>query len=409
MSAERDPIPEIRMSLETSEASPTLPGAPARRRDLLRRRRRLVNAGLALALLIGLASLRPWAVLHRQPAPDSGAALVLGPQLGYLVEASDLRHRAQLAAQGVPPYDAALRRLLDFADNALDEEPRPENPLKSNGPDGRFGTDAANAYGLGLAYAATGDHRYAEKAAEFITSWVAGAKSTRKACPDDGDCPTSLLISRHAPGFVFSASLISDSGVLDAGDLDALRAWLREVILPATSQRLNNWGDAGTFARVVMTDYLGDERGFADATRRWREMMDLVAPDGEIPEETRRGDAGMLYTQGALGYKIATAVIAERRGVDLWSYEGRRGGTLKSAVDLLARYWDRPQDWPYDDHVRPPDPSPMWELAYTHWQDPAILPIVVEERLFDDDSNSVIRWTTLTNGLPDLPIPPREN
>ncbi|MGH8908757.1 MAG: alginate lyase family protein [Egibacteraceae bacterium] len=365
---------------------------------------------LLVALLLGsLTVLRPWsgpgqpiAEREKQGGQDDGPPpTMLGPQLGYLVDVSDLRHRALLASQGVEPYSGALVELLGFADNALDARPRPEEPLQSNGPDGRFGTDAGDAYGLGLAYVITGERRYAEKAAEFIMSWVSTTKSTKKSCPDSGACPTSLLVSRHAPGFVFSASLISDAGVLSSDDLSALRGWLTEVILPATSQRTNNWGDAGTFARLVVADYIGDERAFVSAARRWRELMDMVEDDGEIPEETRRGEAGMVYTQGALTYKVATATIAARRGIDLWSYEGEKGGTLKEAVDLLARYWDHPDDWPFDPNPNRASPSPMWELAYQRWQDTAILSILIEERPFNDNSNSAIRWTTLTNGLPD--------
>jgi hypothetical protein len=400
------------MNQDIPEAAPSpLPTASQQRRDRLRRYRRFLNAALVVLLLIGLVVLRPWSG-QNQPAQeqrererigeedDGPSPTALGPQLGYLAEVSDLQHRALLASQGEEPYSQALLQLLKFADNTLDERPKPENPLKSSAPDGRFGTDAGNAYGLGLAYAATGDRRYAEKAAEFIMSWVSTARSTERSCKDSGACTTSLLISRHAPGFVFSASLISDAGVLDSDDLLALHEWLKEVILPVASRRTNNWGDAGTFTRVVVTDYLGDERGFVSATKQWRRMMDLVEDDGEIPEETRRGEAGMVYTQGALTFKVATAMIAERRGIDLWSYEGKRGGTLKEAVDLLARYWSRPKDWPFHRDVSLPSPSPMWEIAYARWRDPAMLSILLQERPFSDNSNSAIRWTTLTNGWP---------
>ncbi len=381
-------------------AAPQAPEAPTARQARARRYRTVINVALVAVLLIGLAVVRPWSRGTPRDAAEDLGSLRLGPQHGYLFDEAELRHRAELGSQGQAPYDAAIRQLLDFADDALQESPKPENPLRSNSPDGQFGIDAGKAYGLGLAYGATGDRRYANKAADFVMSWVSKTRSTKKSCPDSGGCPTSLLVSRHAPGFVFSATLIADAGVLRPDDLEAFRDWLATVILPATSERTNNWGDAGTFARAVVTDYLGDRQGFADAMEHWRTLMDLVSDGGEIPEETRRGDSGMVYTQGALSFKIATAAIAERRGVDLWSYEGRRGGTLKEAVDLLARYWDHPRDWPFHDGASLPNPSPMWEIAYTRWRDPAILPILLEERPFGDDSNSAIRWTTLTSGLP---------
>ena len=98
-------------------------------------------------------------------------------------------------------------------------------------------------------------------------------------------------------------------------------------------------------------------------------------------------------------YKVAVARIAELRGVDLWSYVGKGGATLKTAVDLLATYGVRPDDWPFARNVSVPSPSPMWEIAYQHWQDPAWIRIFAEERPFGENGHSAIRWTTMTNGI----------
>ena len=73
------------------------------------------------------------------------------------------------------------------------------------------------------------------------------------------------------------------------------------------------------FLRVVATDFLADSAGFAAAIGAWRTQLDLVARDGHIPEEVRRGSAGLSYSQEALLYKLAVARIAARRGIDLWN------------------------------------------------------------------------------------------
>jgi hypothetical protein len=175
---------------------------------------------------------------------------------------------------------------------------------------------------------------------------------------------------------------------------------LRKVILPTASELPNNWGDAGTFMRVAVTDYLGDAAGFKAALAKWRSQMDLVPADGHIPLEVARGSAGMGYTQEALDYKVAVAVIAARRGVDLWSYVGKRGGSLKRAVDYLARYMRDTTGWPWTNHVRRRAPSPMWELAYAHWHDSDYRRLVKERRPYGVLGHSAIRWTTVTNGVP---------
>ncbi|MGI8873352.1 MAG: alginate lyase family protein, partial [Egibacteraceae bacterium] len=319
---------------------------------------------------------------------------------GYLTDVAELARRAALAERGEEPYRTAVGDLLADAEDALDAEPDPRDPLGGGRATSRFIRDSASAYGLGLAHAVTGDSRYAEKAAEFVMAWADVTRSTRNTCPDNGSCATSLVISRHAPGFVFAASLIEDAQVLSDADRKAFRGWLAEVILPATSERSNNWGDAGVFADVVVSDYIGDDRRFREAIERWRRMVDLIGPDGDIPEETRRGRSGLLYTQGALTYKVAVAEIAGRRGIDLWTYEGRRGGNLKRAVDLLAHYWSRPDEWPFNRKVSVPSPSGLWEIAYAHWQQPEYASILADGRPFGARSNSAIRWTTLTTGVP---------
>ena len=119
-------------------------------------------------------------------------------------------------------------------------------------------------------------------------------------------------------------------------ELETFRTWIRDVILPTASERDNNWGDAGTFARIALTSYLGDAAGFDAAVARWREMMDFVAADGHIPEEVRRESKGIMYTQEALQYKVGSAVIAARRGVDLWDYQGAAGRHAQG-LDRLSR------------------------------------------------------------------------
>ena len=129
-------------------------------------------------------------------------------------------------------------------------------------------------------------------------------------------------------------------------------------------------------------------------------MMDLVAADGHIPEEVRRGSKGIMYTQEALQYKVGAAVIAARRGVDLWDYEGKAGGTLKSSIDYLVSFLDDPNSWPWNDNAEFPTLSPMWELVYAHWPDAAYVDLLMQERPFSEDAHSAIRWTTMSNGIP---------
>jgi hypothetical protein len=372
------------------------PSDPVRRAILL-----TPIAAIVVGIIVVVANLPD----GRAVTPGDGSPSIPSPapavgSRGYLVSVDELRRRGDLAEAGEEPYAAAVADLLEWADAALDEDPEPTQPLIVVGTDNEFVDDARRAYGLGLAYVVSGEERYAAASRRTIRAWVDTATTTADTCHDHGGCHTSLILGRAGAGFAFGADLIEESESWTAEDAADLRVWMGEVLLPAASERINNWGDAGTFLRAVAADYAGNQSEFDRAIAKWRALIDLIGPDGRIPEETRRGPAGILYTQEALQYKLAVARIAERRGIDLWSYVGARGGSLRSAVDYLADYWNRPEDWP--DHPRPRIPSigPMWELAYAQWRDSRWVPIMLDRRPYGNFGHSAIAWTTLTNGIP---------
>ncbi len=315
-----------------------------------------------------------------------------------ILDYGEVLEHSRAAARGEEPWAGAVEDLVDFADEAVDDEPDPQQPLDIEGTEGPFVDDTTAAYALALAHVVTGEDRYADASLAVVDAWVETTEDTENTCRTDGSCQTSLIIGRVAPGFVFAVDLLRSAGVVDDADLEPFHDWLRDVILPTASERINNWGDAGNYMRFAVAAELGDEEEMARAVRLWRRGMDLVDEDGHIPEETRREKGGLTYTQEALGYKVATADLAQRQGVDLWNYEGAEGTTLKQAVDYLARYLADPGDWPwYDDEVGEPTPAPFWEIAYRQWGDDDYVPFLEDERPFGEQGHSAIRWTTLTH------------
>jgi hypothetical protein len=374
------------------------------------RRRTSGIVAAAAIVLAGVALVGGGLAARGRPAPSVVPSFSTAPETarptpgsvttGYLVSPSDLADRVAKAGKGLEPWASAKANLLEDADAALPPAPHPAASLDIPDTEGPFVDDTAIAYGLALAYAATDDVRYAEGAREYIMAWVNTTNRLLNVCPEGGACQTSLIVGRVAPGFVFAADMIRPAHVMSAADETALQDWLRDLILPALSIRPSNWGDAGNFSRAVITDYLGDSEGFTKALDEWRERIDLIQADGHIPEEVRRGDDGMSYTQEALQYKLAVVRLAELRGIDLWDYVGKDGGSLRSAIDLLRTYYFEPDAWPWDPHVRVPSPSPMWEIAYQHWRDPSWPQVFAADRPFGEFGHAAIRWTTLTNGIP---------
>lgn len=336
-------------------------------------------------------------------APTTGTAaphgsLEPGDAIVGFASLEELRERGREAAAGAQPAAAAVQQLLAWADGERDYQPRPSERLRINGTTGPFVDDTATAYGLALAWGVRGDPADARASLRIVMAWVTTTTRLSNACPDGGECQTALIVSRNAPGFVFAMELIDASGVATKEQSDAFDAWLRDLILPAASTRSNNWGDAGAFLRAAATARLGDEAGWKDALDFWRDQTNRIDPDGQIPEEVRRGSSGLSYTQEALLYKVAVARLAERRGVDLWSYRAPNGGTLQAAVDFAARSLEDPGGWPAG-RVDRPDPAPVWELVEQHWPSPVVASLVREDRPYGEDGHSTVRWTTITNGV----------
>ncbi len=390
---------------ETAVGGDGPPPPPRRRSGPVRGQALLVaRAAILAAVIVGVVVAQAGgpatSTVAPSASPPSASAPVATQPTGFLVSTAELKDRVALARQGTEPYASALADLLTWGQTAVGTAPAPVSPLVVVGTENILVDDATRAYGLGLAYVATGDEAYATAARRTIRAWVDDVKSTADTCTDNGGCNTSLILGRVAPGFIFGADLIRTSPSWSAADTKALQDWLRTVILPAASERPNNWGDAGTFLRIAIAEYIGDDAEFDAAVTKWRSLLDLVEPDGRIPEESRRGQDGISYTQEALQYKVAAAQLAERRGVNLWDAVGSQGGSLKVSLDRLAFYVRHPAEWPDATDPEVPDPGPAWEIAYAHWHDPAWVEFVQAARPYGDAGHSAIRWTTLTNGVP---------
>ena len=302
------------------------------------------------------------------------------------------------AAAGRQPWASAAADVVQEANRVLDLPPRPSEPLRITNPDAPFIDDAQAAYTLALAQVITGDERYGRHAAAIVDGWVATTRQTRDTCALGGQCTTSLVLGRGAPGFVFAVQLLRSAGDYDPARVTAFHDWLRSVILPAVSERPNNWGDAGAFMQFAVAAELGDRVEMDRAVAHWRRTLDLIPADGHIPEETRRGPSGLMYTQEALSYKVALAQLAGRWGINLWDARGAQGATLRLALDYAARFLRSPIGWPWHTGgIRDPRPAPFWEIVNAHWPDPAFGELAMASRPANGKGHSAIVWTTLTS------------
>lgn len=303
------------------------------------------------------------------------------------------------AAPARPSVDRALRaRLVDAAEEALEIDVRPRDPLKITDTDDPFVRDGIAAWTLALAAHVTGEQRYVRGARVIVDAW-ARVRSTRSTCPDSGACSTSLMISRAGPGFILAVILLRMHGQYGGERLERFDRWVRDVLLPAASDRDNNWGDAGTYLRVVAAIELGDRKELAEAVQLWKDRMDDMERDGRIPEEMRRGDASLMYSQEALSYRVMAAAHLSIVGIDVWEYQGARGGTLRRGLELVAKGLDDPDRWPGDhDDLRVPDPQSMWAVVAHRWPTRQFERQAEAARASEGRGHSAAVWSSITHG-----------
>jgi hypothetical protein len=79
-------------------------------------------------------------------------------------------------------------------------------------------------------------------------------------------------------------------------------------------------------------------------------MINQIEPDGRQPQELARTLAFGYSVFNLLGFAWL-AVMGQRVGVDLWSYESSDGRSLKRAIDWLLPYCQPGATWPYQQIV----------------------------------------------------------
>jgi len=232
-----------------------------------------------LALCISLPLATSPAQAQRQPAKGFGPPQFQQPILPPVpLDAFTFQHpmtvinRAELdevkrrIAAHIEPQATAFAKLIADADAALAFHPDPPDKMNIMGgyePNTNQDTvirpwlwrNCHAAYATALAYAYTGDTRYAEKAVEVLNTWA--KKGTSFVGGDRG-----LQLGSWFSPMLYAADLLHDYAAWKPADRKRFNTWWRRMCLPYTLETMhshsNNWKDAGVLgvmaAAVVLED-----------------------------------------------------------------------------------------------------------------------------------------------------------
>jgi lysophospholipase L1-like esterase len=236
------------------------------------------------------------------------------------------------------------------------------NPETKDSDYTRLRTMIDIARGLALAYATTGDERYAQGAAVQLRTWFLDEATRMNPHLNFGQCvrgrdggnPFGIIESTYLTDVLDADALLRGSPAWTASDHTRLQAWFRDYLAWLTTSELgqkecNDKNNHGTWFDVQAASFalfIGDEaraRQILLAARQ-RRIASQIEPDGTMPLELKRTKSAgyTLYNTRAM---IRLARLGEPLGIDLWNFQTADGRSLRQALDFLSAYADPDKAW----------------------------------------------------------------
>ena len=241
-----------------------------------------------------------------------------------------------------------------------DGETNPESKRDLDQP--RVAAMGANVQTLALAWYFTGDERYAERAARQLRAWFLDAATrmnphlryAQLVRGNPKERGSGIIDTRWFIEAADAARLLEGSRSWSDGDDRALRDWFAQYVTwlrtspngeheHAAKNNHGSWYAAQTATLALFTGDTATARALAEEGRArigWQ-----ITAEGEQPIEMER-TRSMHYSSFNGEALSRLAEVGAKLGVDLWHYEAPSGGSLKHAIDHLARYAPAPATWP---------------------------------------------------------------
>lgn len=274
----------------------------------------------------------------------------------------------------------------------------PDNSIPNNN-DGEAMRKMSTAIGsLGLAYAFTGDPRYASKAVVLLKHWMINpatymAPINRNFSPHTPRFPTqwSINIMHNTQAILYGADLIWDYSEFDAATKAAVQNWARNIGKSAMKQEGGYFNNGENFRVALIADAgaLSDDPTLLGyAFDRFKSIFDgrldrnhndgQMNLDGSLKHELPRSDS-LHYHMFALTAMMAAAEIARHRGIDLYGFQLPDGRGLSKLMDYVAPGAANPAVWPNrNDPAYYGAGSTLFELAYLWKPNPLYMDVVAK-------------------------------
>lgn len=373
------------------------------------------RVGLACTVLAGLClgCQTDRAVAETASTPDAGF---------ILYDAQGIAQQKEKIAAGDPYLNAVLKDVIAKADHYLTVEPvsvatKPmtppsgdkhdymslspywwPNPDTADGKpylrrDGEYNPERADydvpkldtvtgaARFLAIAYAYTGDERYAQHAANHLRTFFINPDTRMNPNLQFGQFVPGVAENGRKSGIIETIRLrfLPDSIALLQGsehwtdeDTQAMKQWFGDYVTwlrtskhgIEESEAENNHGTWCHQQIVLYGLFAGNKEAVLESLATIPARIDAqIEPDGSQPHENAR-TRSLHYCDFNNRAYFDMARIGQSLGVDLWNYEAPDGASLRKSLDHLAPYMVGEQAWP---HEQIDDPHTEWFAQTFRW------------------------------------------
>ncbi len=217
---------------------------------------------------------------------------------------------------------------------------------------------------LSLAWYFSGDKDYARKAAELLRVWFLDEETLMNPHLEFGQTIPGRITGRGI-GIIDTKSfstlvdaivLLESSGALRKHEEEEIRAWFGEYFNWLTTSQHgkdedvypNNHSVAfdvqvTSVARYIVKDEYVKAKILAVPAVRIDKM---IRADGRQPEELIRTKA-YGYSVDNLGNFFDLGEIGLKMDIDIFGYSNHEGGSLQKALEFVAGYLGRQDEWPW--------------------------------------------------------------
>jgi hypothetical protein len=219
-----------------------------------------------------------------------------------------------------------------------------------------------NVHTLALAYYFTGEEKYADRAAKQLRTWFLDPATTMnphlrysqlvRGNPEERG--SGIIDTRWFIEAVQAAGLIDGSKSWTAKDKSALQSWFKQYLNwlltspngaheRAAKNNHGSWYAAQTAAYALFVGDTARARKIASGAKErigWQ-----ITPDGTQPIEMER-TRSLHYSGFNIEALSRLAEVGRQLGVDLWNYQSPKGGSLRRAIDHVAKYLGSSEKWP---------------------------------------------------------------